>query len=310
MKKLRYVCAQPANAYYTWQVEVMINNFIKMGINPNNIDILLGYNHKIDNIWLKLQQSYPYVRFFFYEDNREDKTYIPSIYFYLMKCHLKEHTYLENEALFVHDSDIVFTRPPQFESMAHDKAWYLSNTNSYINYDYIQQKGNYIYEKMCEIIGIDKLIPKLLNNNSGGAQYMVKNTNYEFWNKVELDSVRLYKYFCDEEPNYVKKHDNDYPIQKWTAGMWSFLWNAWYFGHETIVDEKLDFGWVTNPYSDVEKYSILHNAGVVDNSKGLFYKGDYISKLPYGVDLEIDESKASSFYWNEIQETKLKSCLI
>jgi hypothetical protein len=150
----------------------------------------------------------------------------------------------------------------------------------------------------------------LLNNNSGGAQYMVKNTNYEFWNKVELDSVRLYKYFCDEEPNYVKKHDNDYPIQKWTAGMWSFLWNAWYFGHETIVDERLDFGWVTNPYSDVEKYSILHNAGVVDNSKGLFYKGDYISKLPYGVDLEIDESKASSFYWEEIKKTAEKSCLI
>jgi hypothetical protein len=194
--------------------------------------------------------------------------------------------------------------------MAYDKAWYLSNTNSYINYDYIQQKGNHIYEKMCEIVGIDKLIPKLLNNNSGGAQYIVKNTNYEFWNKVELDSVSLYKYFCDEEPNYVKKHDSDYPIQKWTAGMWSFLWNAWYFGHETIVDKRLDFGWVTNPYSDVEKYSILHNAGVVDNSKGLFYKGDYIDKLPYGVDLEIDKSKASYYYWNEIQETKLKSCLV
>jgi hypothetical protein len=92
--------------------------------------------------------------------------------------------------------------------------------------------------------------------------------------------------------------------------MWSFLWNAWYFGHETIVDKRLDFGWVTNPYSDVEKYPILHNAGVVDNSKGLFYKGDYIDKLPYEVNLEIDESKASYYYWNEIQETKLKSCLI
>jgi hypothetical protein len=310
MKKLRYICAQPANNYYTWQVEVMINNFMSMGVNPNDIDILLGYNHKIDDVWLKLQQSYPYVRFFFYEDNRKDKTYIPSIYFYLMKCHLKEHLYLENETLFIHDSDIVFTHPPQFESMVYGKAWYLSNTNSYINYDYIQQKGNHIYEKMCEIVGIDKLIPKLLNNNSGGAQYIVKNTNYEFWDKVELDSVNLYKYFCDTESSYVKKYEGDFPIQKWTAGMWSLLWNAWYFGHETIVDKKLDFGWVTNPYSDVEKYSILHNAGVVNNSNGLFYKGDYINKLPYGVDLEIDKSKASLFYWEEIKKTAKKSCLV
>jgi hypothetical protein len=139
---------------------------------------------------------------------------------------------------------------------------------------------------------------------------MVKNTNYEFWDKVELDSVRLYKYFFDEEPNYVKKYDSDYPIQKWTAGMWSFLWNAWYFGHETIVDKRLDFGWVTNSYSDVENYPILHNAGVTSDSDRMFYKGNYISRLPYNDNLDIDPSKASYYYWNEIQETAKKTVLV
>ena len=42
MKKLRYVCAQPANNYYAWQIEVMLNNFISMGVNPNDIDIYVG----------------------------------------------------------------------------------------------------------------------------------------------------------------------------------------------------------------------------------------------------------------------------
>ena len=42
MKNLRYICAQPAIDYYTWQVEVMINNFKKHGINPTNIDILFS----------------------------------------------------------------------------------------------------------------------------------------------------------------------------------------------------------------------------------------------------------------------------
>ena len=43
---IRFICAQPANSYYTWQVEVLINNFIKHGINPNQIDI----NYLIQNL--------------------------------------------------------------------------------------------------------------------------------------------------------------------------------------------------------------------------------------------------------------------
>ena len=163
---------------------------------------------------------------------------------------------------------------------------------------------------MCEIIGIDKLIPKLLNNNSGGAQYIVKNTNFNFWNKVENDSVKLYSYFCSIESQYKKKHDGDYPIQKWTAGMWSLLWNAWYFGHETIIDKKLNFGWVTSDISDIDKYSILHNAGVTDNTQNLFYKGDFIDKLPYGANLDVSEKRASNYYWKQICKTAEKSCLI
>ncbi len=143
--------------------------------------------------------------------------------------------------VFLHDSDIVLTKPPKFDDMIKGNSWYLSNTKFYINYDYIIGKGDHTYKKMCEIVGIDPLIPKLLNNNSGGAQYIVKNTTYEFWDKVETDSINLYKYFCDTEHLHVKKTEYDYPIQKWTAGMWSLLWNAWLAGHETIVDERLDF---------------------------------------------------------------------
>jgi hypothetical protein len=91
--------------------------------------------------------------------------------------------------------------------------------------------------------------------------------------------------------------------------MWSLLWNAWYFGHETIIDNRMGFGWVTNNISDVEKYSILHNAGVVDGNDGLFYKGNYVNHLPYNDKLDINQQKASSYYWNEILETASKSIL-
>jgi hypothetical protein len=318
MKKLRYICCQPAIPYYIWQVEVLINNFKKMGVNPNHIDIVCGIeNGIIPENWQKLQQHYNTVRFFFYNDSREDKSYIPSVYFNLMKQHIVAVPEIQNDVLFLHDSDIVLTKPPKFDDMINGNSWYLSDTKFYINYDYIQQKGNHIYEKMCEIVGIDPLIPKLLNNNSGGAQYIVKNTTYEFWDKVERDSINLYKWFCDNEHLHIKKSEYDYPIQKWTAGMWSLLWNAWLSGHETIVDDRLAFGWVTNPISDVEKYSILHNAGVVADgnhihsyAKGLFYKGNFINELPYNKPLVIDEKYASYHYWKEICETAKKSVLI
>lgn len=311
MKNIRYVCCQPAIPYYTWQVEVVINNFKRMGINPNLIDIVCSiHNNEIPEIWKKMQNHYNTIRFFFYNDTRCDyHGYIPSIYFNLMKQHIVARPEIKDDVLFIHDSDIIFTRTPNLNDMIEGDDWYLSNTNSYINYDYIQQKGNDIYEKMCEIVGIDIEKPKLMNNHSGGAQYIVKNTTYEFWDKVEKDSIKLYKYFCEVEPLYKLKYEGDYPIQKWTAGMWSFLWNGWYFGHNTIVDDRMSFGWVTNDMSDVEKHSILHNSGVIDSSTNLFFKGEYINKLPYGENLNIDKTKASYFYWQEICRTAENSIL-
>jgi len=306
---IRYICAQPATQYYTWQVEVMINNFKKHGVNPNMIDILCGIeNNNIPADWIKLQQHYNTIRFFFYNDNRKDKSYIPSIYFNLLSSHMKANPDLINQRLFLHDSDIVFTRPPELNFINNANIWYMSDTNSYINYNYIQQKGNHIYEKMCDIIGIDKLIPKLMNMNSGGAQYIITGEDYKFWDKVEEDSIKLYSYFCEVEPQHTA---TDYPIQKWTAGMWSLLWNAWLFGHETKVDKGIDFGWATNDISDIDKHWILHNAGVTggDEHKDLFFKGSYMNRLPYDDDLNVKPTSASSYYWNEIKETGRVSIL-
>ena len=311
MQNIRFICAQPANSYYTWQVEVVINNFIKNGVNPNQIDILCAINN--DNVpedWRKLQAHYNTVRFFFYNDTRSDFKYIPAIYFNLMSNHLKAHPELKDEVLFLHDSDIIFTRPPELSWVTSKDIWYMSDTNSYINYNYIQQKDNAIYEKMCEIVGIDKRIPKLMNSHSGGAQYIVNGEGWEFWNKVEKDAITMYDYFCEVEPHYVKKYEGDYPLQKWTAGMWSLLWNAWLSGHETKVDDRISFGWSTDPIDRVEKHWILHNAGVTVSNSDLFFKGAYIDKLPYNEVLQIDEKRASSFYWKEVQETGKKSILV
>ena len=304
---IKFICAQAANDYYLWQVEVLINNFIKFGVNPNHIHILLSINNnKVPKRWRILQNHYKEVRFFYYNDTREDLGYIPSIYFNLMKHHLTNQPKLQHSPLFLVDSDIVLTQPipKNWEEMYEGDDWYLSDTNSYINYDYIQQKGDDIYKYMCKIIGIHPNIPKERNLHSGGAQYIIKNTTPQFWDKVEKDSIKLYNWFCEVEHLYEKKHEGDYPIQKWTSGMWSLLWNAWKHGHNTIVDKRLNFTWSTNSIKQLEKNVILHNAGVTKESKDLFFKGNYISKLPYGLNLDIDKNRGSWFYYQQIKEVE------
>jgi hypothetical protein len=313
MKNLRYVCVQPRILYYAWQIEVMLNNFIKHGINGNDIDILVAWNPNDDTnssenieMWNKLVNKYKYVRFFFYQDTREDMSYIPSIYFNILKQHIKAHPELSTQSLFLHDSDILFTKPVDFSFALNDNIWYLSDTVGYIGTQYVLTKGEDVYRGMCNQIGIDPLIPKLLNSNSGGAQHIVKNSTYEYWDKVEKDSIKLYKWFCEQEPLWKGE---GYPIQKWTAGMWSLLWNAWLFEHETKVDKQLDFCWATDHISKWDKVCIFHNAGVTEHGK-LFMKGNYTNSLPYNIENTFDSNFCSYNYVNEIIETTQKSCLI
>ena len=154
MKNLRYICVQPRLLYYAWQVEVMINNFIKYGINPNNIDILVAWN-PIDatsypenvDAWSKLASHYNTVRFFFYQDTRiQPIRYISSVRPNILKQHFQRFPELKDEAIFYHDCDIVFTKTPDFSKFLSDDIWYLSNTNSYINSDYILSKGQDVYD--------------------------------------------------------------------------------------------------------------------------------------------------------------------
>jgi hypothetical protein len=297
----------------------MINNFIKQGINPNNIDILVAWNpnddtSKPENIeaWSKLASHYSSVRFFFYQDTREQPIYyISSVRPNVLKQHFKAHPELESEAIFYHDCDIVFTRKPDFSAFLNDNIWYLSNTNSYINYDYIISKGLDVYDKMCEITNIDKLIPKLMNSNSGGAQYIMKNVDWVYWEFVERDSEKLFKEIT--ELNNIKKSNdpNYHELQIWCADMWAVLWNGWMLGNETKVVPEMDFSWATDSISRWDETLIYHNAGATCGCGGTFYKALYVDLLPYSLNTDkFDKEKNCYNYVLEIKETAQKSCLL
>jgi hypothetical protein len=296
----------------------MINNFIKHGINTNNIDILVAWNpnddtSKPENIeaWDKLASHYSSVRFFFYQDTREQPIYyISSVRPNVLKQHFKAHPELESEAIFYHDCDIVFTQTPNWTPFLNDRIWYLSNTNSYINYDYIISKGFEVYDTMCKIVQIDPIIPRLMNSNSGGAQYLMKNVDWVFWEFVERDSEKLFKEITDLNNNKKAADPNHHELQIWCADMWAVLWNGWKFGNETKVVSEMDFSWATDPSSKWNETTIYHNAGATCACGGTFYKVLYMDTLPYSLDIEkFDKEKNCYNYVLEIKETAQKSCL-
>lgn len=310
MKNLKFICAQPTSLFYAWQVEVLINNFIDMGINPDNIDIVCW---KINNVipveWVKLTQKYP-VNFNFYDDTRETKHYISSIRPNILKQHFEAHPELANDAIFYHDCDIVFTKPVDWKQFLEDDKWYGSDTRWYIAHSYILSKGQDIMDAMCEIVGIDEQVVKDNELNSIGAQYLMKDIDAQFWANVEKDCERLYRDITILNNAKKAKNPEYHELQIWCSDMWSVLWNGWKLGKETICHTDLEFSWGTSTEADWDKLNIFHNAGVITSADGLFYKAEYMNRFPYNESLNIKEGTASKKYYEIIQKVEKKSVLI
>jgi hypothetical protein len=323
MKNLRFICAQPATTYYTWQVEVMINNFLEIGIFPNNIDIVCQINNGITPLeWRKLANHYNTVRFFFYNDTRETKYYTSSVRPNILKQHWLARPELKNDTIFYHDNDIIFKNKIDWSKFLNDDKWYGSDTRWYIAHDYILSKGEDVLNKMCEIVNINKQVIKDNELNAFGTQYILKDIDWKFWDAVERDSEQLFKEItelnkikvaADEE--YRKAHPEEkkqpyHKIQIWCADMWALLWNGWKLGKETICHNDLQFSWGSSTEELWNKYNIFHNAGVVNDKGGLFYKSAYMNRLPYNENLQIKEHTASWHYYQYIQKVGKKSILL
>lgn len=291
-KKTIFMSAQPDHPYFHWQVEVLINNFIKFGINPNWIEILWAYSGNPSYAGLALATKYPTVRFFFYEKTVKDNFgYIPILRPDILEQHFRRFPELRGETVFYHDSDIIFRQLPDFDSMHSDSYWYLSDTVSYIGANYLKSKSEDLFLDLCSL---SKIPPEIVEKNeegSGGAQYLMKGVTAEFWKEVKEDSLLLYKYMSDRENEERKKLSADElktynPVQKWCADMWSVLWGAWKMGAQTIVTPDLDFSWGSSSISDYERCNIMHNAGVTgEMSTSLFYKADFRDSSPFDADL-------------------------
>ena len=294
MKDLKFVCCQPDDTYYTWQVHAWLESLKSIGHSDKAIVLVYtpSFREKSDK-WQKIADLYPEATFAYYKDNGDVSqqlgTYIPVLRPFVLMKYFQEHPDMITKAVFYCDCDILFTDKFNIDEYIDDDICYLSDTNSYINASYFdskikdvlpekleEYKTRDILAELTSLIGISREIAEANNENSGGAQYFLKNVDANFWYKVMNDCIIIRKYLQHVNKQFFASEEKGF--QSWCADMWAVLWNLWLKDHETKNIPEMDFSWASDPIEKVHKLGLFHNAGITDRHMGsypAFYKGIY-----------------------------------
>jgi len=333
MKNLKFICAQPDDVYYTWQVHMWLESLKEIGHSDKAIVLVFTPNFREKNDkWEKIVNLYPEAEFKFYKDEHNVSQYlniyIPVLRPYVLWRYFSDVPQMSSNAVFYCDSDILFMKDFNVDEFLEDDVNYLSDTNSYINVKYFdskvrdvlpekleEYKTRDVFSEIASVIGIDRETGEANNDHSGGAQYLLKNVDAYFWQKVMNDCILIRTYLQKVNREFFK--DESAGFQSWCADMWAVLWNLWLRNQETKVVPELAFAWSTDPIVKLKSHTIFHNAGIVSetgNGYPAFYKGKYHMGADPTKDPNLDmilnneQSKkyCTWFYANKLDELRKK----
>lgn len=284
--------------YYLWQCLVQINNFMKYGYDEDTVYVISTSN---PSPALQAMMNCPRIKskFFLYSDERNGSRYPSTLRLHVLEKFFIEHPEYGDEVLFYTDPDVIFTKKLDFSEMEKDEFWHLSDTRSYIDSKYIKSKSEQLFKEMCDIVKVSPEEVSANDDAAGGAQYLLKGVNAEFWKKVLEDSENLFIHMKDTESIYHPEH----PIQSWTADMWSVFWNGIYFGHKIKINKELEFCWATDGIHRWSETNIFHNAGMVGPSETHFSKIEY-QNSPFNKDIKVSPDNCTYEYLKEVKETE------
>lgn len=332
MRELRIISAQPNDLYFNWQLRVQLHNLRKYGLSDKYTALIWYHTGRVNSEdyreeWGKLEEDFPEVEFVYYTDDNGELSraiklvnYIPLLRPWLLKKYW--YSELADAAVLYIDSDVVFTRKPDFSSILADDICYLSDTRSYIAASYFDSKiKDVLPEKLEQYKQIDVLNDLLrefglsrqvaLDNemNSGGAQYLLKNINVDFWDKVFVGCIAARINLGSVNKRFFESEDKGF--QSWCCDMWSILFNLWRTGHQTKCPPEMDFCWATDSIEKWDKVQIYHDAGAssrpIKEGHQLFHKRElrYVNNqsTPFEEDLSFVSSEyCSKNYVKEIEE--------
>jgi hypothetical protein len=286
-----FLSTQPDQFYFLWQLQLQLFNFSSLNIPRDQIHVLIGYDplKGLSPEFSSFIVDCKVANFYTYPDLRSKKDYSVSIRPHLIKQHFSRYKNLEKTTILYHDADIFFRELPQFSSIEGDDNWYVADTRSYLNSSYIiNYGGQAVLERMCGIVGIAKENVIANDQHAGGAQYLMKGTTIEFWEKVENDCEEMYSFLKNHrdalyEESYLKSGNvrSSFKGIHWYAEMWVLFWNALLSGHKVKICEELDFCWPNDTLDKWYKKNILHYSGNYKNNDKVFDKNRYRNFSPF-----------------------------
>lgn len=308
---MKFLTACPDESFFHWQLKVLYYNLIEEHkVKPSDIICLIGYKGNKDKSFFDYCEKIG-ITVHGYDISKLDMSYSPIIRPHLFKKFYKEHSYIKDEHVFIHDSDIIFRELPNFAGFTNDN-WYVSDCSGYLGYNYLKIFGDTLIKDMCNAVGIDEFQVVINDVNCGGAQYYGKDLTWKFWEKVEKDTLSLYEILRHQTPTNKEEYfeingrelTTHNAVQVWTAGMWADLWNLYLYKNVISIPE-LDFSTATMSKDEYFKRKIYHDAGVMDNMKDTyFHKGSYRYENPFYVYHNYHVNYASYYYSQAINNTR------
>jgi len=322
-KELVFISAQPDETYFSWQLEIFIDNIRSLGY-KEEIRVLLLYTKEINERNLMLSKRYfkQNVNFFWYKETEQYinsiQEYIPLLRLRILENHFKQFPELSKKAIFYHDSDIIFTQKWNIKKFKNDDINYLSDTSHYMSAYYFESRWRYVkpellfeYQKInpfisiCRMINIDPEIVRKNEHCTGGAQYILKNITSDFWKDVYEDAIKICLLFQRQiTPIFFDIKEQGFD-NGWCADMWSLLWNLWKRNKVTNCPNEMKFSWPTSLISD--QSNILHYTGdSKDNADFIFHKkqSKYLleRQTPFLDDLSFVSDQYCSFHYKKAIE--------
>ena len=126
---MKYISAQPELKYYEWQVDTMINSYLKNGVSPFDIIILLGDTGEYK--FNKLRTKYTHVNFISYPYKQE--VYAPAIKPYLMSKYFGSCGCTAGHQYYYADADTVLLKP--LGEFTKDKVWLSDRKRDFRYYE-------------------------------------------------------------------------------------------------------------------------------------------------------------------------------
>lgn len=336
MRELKIITCQPNDLYFNWQLRVQLTNMRKYDLTGRYTALIRVHTNRsvggdFNTAWKRLEKDFPEVNFVYYQDDEKLQSlilrfnYIPLLRPWLLAKYFQDHPELKNAAILYQDSDVIFTKKPDFSRLLDDDICYLSDTKSYIAASYFDSKikdvlpekvEDYkrvdILDDLLKEFGINRALGTIMESGSGGAQYLLKNITSEFWQDVLKGCILTRINLHSVNKRFFENEDKGFQV--WCADMWSILFNLWRRAITTKCPTEMDFCWATDPIEKWDRVQFYHDAGAhtreVEAGHQLFHKRDqkYIDNkaVPFDEDLSFVSSKYCSYHYaRAIEEARM-----